>query len=123
MDLTSLIQNVFEINENIRYVAIADSKFQLIESKMRENTPTLTSEKIDAEFFSWVPPVMIEGVSKISSYVGAVTSITIQYEKVLTVYIPLKIYVIALGLDPVAQESVFNIANSVRTMVENAKVR
>jgi len=123
MDLTSLIQNVFEINENIRYVAIADSKFQLIESKMRENTPTLTSEKIDAEFFSWVPPVMIEGVSKISSYVGAVTSITIQYEKVLTVYIPLKNYVIALGLDPAAQESVFKIANSVKTMVENAKVR
>jgi hypothetical protein len=122
MDLKSLITKIFGIEDNIRYVAVADSKFHLIESKMRENTPTLTSEEVDAAFFSWVPPVMVEGVSKISSYVGPVISVAIQYEKVLTVYVPVKNYVIALGLNPAAKESAFEVARSVKDIMEASKV-
>jgi len=118
MDLKSLIERIFAINDNIRYVAVADSKFQLIESKMRESVPTLTSDKIDSAFFSWVPPVMIEGLSQLSPYVGAVTAVTIRYEKLLAVYVPVGKYVIALTLGHSAATSVFDIASSVRTMVE-----
>ena len=121
MDLKPLIAKIFEIDDDIRYVAVADSKFQLIESKMRENTPTLTSEEVDSAFFSWVPPVMIEGVSKISSYVGSVISVAIQYEKVLTVYIPVGNYVVALALNPSAKNSAFEIARSVKGIMEASK--
>lgn len=121
MDLKSLIAKIFEIDSNIRYVAVADSKFRLIESKMRENTPTLTSEDVDAAFFSWVPPVMIEGVSKISPYVGSVISVAIQYEKVLTVYVPVKDSVVAIALNPAAKGSAFEIARSVKEIMEASK--
>ena len=121
MDLKPLIENIFAIDDNIRYVAVADSKFQLLESKMRENVPTLTSDKIDASFFSWVPPVMIEGVSKISSYVGPVVSVTVQYEKVLTVYIPTGNYVIALALNPAAKVSASDLARSVKVLTGGSK--
>jgi hypothetical protein len=118
MDLKSLIEKIFEVDNNIRYVAIADSKYQLIESKMRETIPTLTSDKIDAAFFSWVPPVMIEGVSKLSPYVGPVTSVTIRYEKLLAVCIPVEKYVVALTLNPATKVSAFDIAASVRALIE-----
>ena len=121
MDLKPLIAKIFEIDDDIRYVAVADSKFHLIESKMRENTPTLTSEEVDSAFFSWVPPVMIEGVSKISSYVGSVISVAIQYEKVLTVYIPVGNYVVALALNPSAKNSPSEIARSVKGIMEASK--
>jgi hypothetical protein len=121
MDLRSLIEKIFTIDNDIRYVAVADSKFQLLESKMRENVPTLTSDRIDASFFSWVPPVMIEGVSKISSYVGPVVSVTIQYEKVLTVYIPVENYVVALALNPAAKVHTSELARSVKALVQSSK--
>jgi len=121
MDLKSLIAKVFTIDNDIRYVAVADSKFQLIESKMRENIPTLTSEEVDTDFFSWVPPVMIEGVSKISPYVGPVISVTIQYEKVLTVYVPVQNYVVALAVNPTVKKSAFEIARSVKAVFEASK--
>ena len=118
MDLKSLMGKIFAIDNNIRYVAVADSKFKLLESQMRENVPTMTSEEIDASFFSWVPPVMIEGVSKISSYVGPVVSVTIQYEKLITVYIPVEIYVIALALNPGTKVSASELARSVKALIE-----
>jgi len=121
MDLKPLIEKIFAVDNNIRYVAVADSKFQLLESKMRENVPTLTSDRIDASFFSWVPPVMIEGVSKISSYVGPVISVTIQYEKVLTVYIPLENHVVALALNPTARVSASDLARSVKALIDGSK--
>jgi hypothetical protein len=122
MDLKSLIAKIFALDNNIRYVAVADSKYQLIESKMRENIPSFTSEEVDSAFFSWVPPVMIEGVSKISSYVGPVVTVTIQYEKLLAIYIPVENYVIALTLNPAAKGSAFEIAGSVKALFEASKV-
>jgi len=121
MELKSLIEKIFAIDNNIRYVAVADSKFKLLESKMRENVPTLTSDKVDESFFSWVPPVMIEGVSKISSYVGPVVSVTIQYDKVLTVYIPVEDYVVALALNPAAKVSGSDLARSVKDLIDGSK--
>lgn len=121
MNPKSLIQKIFAIDKGIRYVAVADRTFQLIESKMRENIPTLTSEQIDKDFFSWVPPVMIEGVSKLSAYLGSVVTVAIQYEKLLAVYVPARDYVIALTLNPDTKTSPFQIATSVKTIVESSK--
>lgn len=120
MDLKSLIEKVFAVDRNIRYVAVADSKFRLLESRMRENVPTLTSDEIDASFFSWVPSVMIEGVSKISSYVGPVVSVTIQYEKILTLYIPVESYVIAVALNPTTKLSASELVRSIKAIVEES---
>jgi len=114
------MEKIFAIDDSIRYVAVADSKFQLIQSKMRENTPSLTSEETDSAFFSWVPSVMIEGVSKISSYVGSVVSVTIQYEKLLAIYVPVKSYVVALTLNPTTKQSTREIAGSVKALIEAA---
>jgi len=122
MDLKSLIGRIFEIDGNIRYVAVADSKLRLIESKMREDIPSFTPEEIDSAFFSWVPSVMIEGVSKISSYVGSVVSVTIQYEKLLAIYIPVKGYVVALTLNPTTKQSGSEIARSVKALIDAANV-
>jgi hypothetical protein len=118
MDLKALIGKIFAIDSDVRYVAVANSKFELLESKMRENVPTLTSEEVDASFFSWVPPVMIEGVSKISPYVGPVVSVTIQYEKILTIYVPVGNYVIALGLNPITKVSAPELTRSIKALVE-----
>ena len=121
MNLKSLIQKIFAIDNGIRYVAVADRTFKLIESKMRENIPTLTSDQIDRDFFSWVPPVMIEGVSKLSAYFGSVLTVAIQYEKLLAVYVPVEDYVIALTLNTDTKTSPFQIASSVKTIVESSQ--
>ena len=117
MGFKALIEKIFAINGDIRYVAIADSKFQLVESRMRETVPTMSSEKVDADFFSWVPSVMIEGVSKISQYAGSVKAIVIRYEKLLAIYIPAEKNVVALTINLSAAASAFNIADSVGTLI------
>ena len=117
LDFKALIEKIFAINSDIRYVAVADSKFQLIESRMRETVPTMSSEKVDADFFSWVPSVMIEGVSKISQYAGSVKAVVIRYEKLLAIYIPAEKNVVALTVNRSAAASAFNIADSVGTLI------
>ena len=121
MNLKPLIQKIFAIDDDIRYVAVADRAFRLVESKMRENTPTLTSGEIDRDFFSWVPPVMIEGVSKLRAYFGSVLTVAIQYEKLLAIYIPVEDYVIALTVNVETKTSPFQIARSVKTIVESSQ--
>ena len=79
-------QAMFAAESDIRYVAIVDSRYNLLLSKQREGKPSLTSEETTRNFMSIIPPIIFESVEKLSPFLGKVDGITAHYEKVLVMF-------------------------------------
>jgi hypothetical protein len=114
-----VVERIFAIDKEIRYVAVVDRQYNLLESKMREGVTTLTSEEIDRNFYSIVPPIITDGVSRLEPYYGSVITIGIRYEKVVAIYCPIQDYVFALTLNPDVETPLLDkIANSLKTIIQ-----
>ena len=119
MDFKLISDKIFAIDNEIRYFAVVDREFHLIQSKMRETIPSLTSEEIDSNFYSILPPIIIDGLSKLSPYYGSLTTIGIRYEKVVAIYCPVQDYIFILTLNPRVETPLLDkISNSLKTIVE-----
>ena len=100
MDIESIVDDLFKIDKNIRYVAVVDEEFRLLASSMREGKKTMTSEEFDREFMSVVPPVIVGGAHRLREYCGSLKGMVIRYEKVAVTLYPVAHYVVIMSLEP-----------------------
>lgn len=115
MDTEQIVQRIFKIDKSIRYVALVDSEYHLLESKMREGIATLTSEEVDRNFYSIAPPIVLDAVAKLEPYYGSFRILSIRYEKVVAVYCRSPDYIIAFTLNPEVETPFLDkIANAIR---------
>src|SRR5437879_13850727 len=78
----SLVDQLFALDNRIRYVAILDRNQRLKESRMRSNVPSLTPEAYDRWFISSVPPLVVDILDHLNAPRGLIAHITIQSQRV-----------------------------------------
>src|SRR5437879_9821752 len=66
----SLVDQLFALDNRIRYVAILDRNQRLKESRMRSNVPSLTPEAYDRKFMSSVPPLVLDALQQLEAQCG-----------------------------------------------------
>ncbi len=95
-----LADELFALDERVRYVAVLDRNHKLVESRMRSAVHSLTPQEYDRKFMGSVPPIVMDTLSQLEPQCGPVNHVSIQYEKVDMIFFPLNTQIIALSLEP-----------------------
>ncbi len=92
--------DLFALDNRVRYVAVLDRNHKLIESRMRSSVHSLTPETYDRKFMGSVPPLVFDTLSQLEYQCGPVTHISVQYEKIDLIFLPFNNQIIAMSLEP-----------------------
>jgi hypothetical protein len=97
-----LVDKIFSVDRSIRYVGIVGPapKYELLESRMREDVKSLTPEKIDSEFVEIVPEVILGASEKLEKDLGAIEYSLTRYENVTLVFFKTPEYTVTLSVEP-----------------------
>jgi hypothetical protein len=97
-----LVDKIFSVDRRIRYVGIVGPapKYELLESRMREDVKSLTPEKIDSEFVEIVPEVILGASEKLEKDLGAIEYSLIRYKNVTLVFFKTPEYTVTLSVEP-----------------------
>ena len=103
----SLVDQLFALDNRIRYVAILDRNQRLKESRMRSNVPSLTPEAYDRKFMSSVPPLVLDALQQLEAQCGQLEQISIQYQRVDMVFFSFDNQIVVLSLEPGPMEPIW----------------
>lgn len=95
-----LADDLFALDDRVRYVAVLDRNHKLVESRMRSSVTSLTPGEYDRKFMGSVPPLVLDTVSQLEAQCGPVSHISIQYQKVDLVFFPYNNQILAVSLEP-----------------------
>jgi hypothetical protein len=95
---------MFKTEPTIRYVAVIEN-FRTVGFKQREGLTLNTPTEIVRNYVSIMPPIMIDSVAKLSTYLGEVEFVSVRYAKVLHVYFRRANFVVVASFDPGISES------------------
>jgi hypothetical protein len=97
-----LVDKIFSVDRSIRYVGIVGPapKYELLESRMREDVKSLTPEKIDSEFVEIVPEVILGASEKLEKDLGAIEYSLTRYKNVTLVFFKTPEYTVTLSVEP-----------------------
>jgi hypothetical protein len=113
----SIADTIFELDKRIRYVAILNHQYDLLESKMREGITSLTPAQADREFMTIAAPVMVGAAEKLKPFCGTIRRVAVRYDRVLLVFYRTLVNLVVLSLDPSVDETLLDkIGNSVRQL-------
>ncbi|MGA2783088.1 MAG: hypothetical protein ABSF09_00115 [Candidatus Bathyarchaeia archaeon] len=113
----SIADIIFGLDKRIRYVAILNHQYDLLESKMREGTASLTPAQTDREFMTIAAPVMVGAAEKLKPFCGTIRRVAVRYDRVLLVFYRTLVNLVVLSLEPSVDEVLLDkIGNSVRQL-------
>lgn len=101
------MDQLFALDNRIRYVAILDRNQRLKESRMRSNVPSLTPEAYDRKFMSSVPPLVLDALQQLEAQCGQLEQISIQYQRVDMVFFSFDNQIVVLSLEPGPMEPIW----------------
>ncbi len=117
MDIKEITQSIFKLDKRIRYIAILNHQYDLLESRMREGVPSLTPDQTDRHFMTIAAPLMVDAADKLRPFCGAIRRIVVRYDKVLLVFYRTTAHVVILSLEPQVEQALLDeIGNSVRKL-------
>jgi len=117
LDIKEITESIFKLDKRIRYVAILNPRYDLLESKMREGVSSLTPAQTDRDFIRLAAPLMIDSAEKLRPFCGAMRRLTVRYDKVFLALYRTAAHLLILSLEPqVDQELLDEIGNSVRKL-------
>ncbi len=115
LDLKEVTDNVFKLDTRIRYIAILNHKFNLLESRMREGVASLTPAQTDRDFMTIAAPIMVGAAERLQPFCGAIRRVAVRYDKVLLVFYRTTAHLVILSLEPQVEPALLDeIGNSVR---------
>src|SRR5437867_12467724 len=76
----SLVDQLFALDNRIRYVAILDRNQRLKESRMRLNVARVTHEAYDSKFMSSVPPLVLDALEHLEAQSVQIEQISLQFQ-------------------------------------------
>jgi hypothetical protein len=88
MNPEAFVQEMFKVDQSIRYIGIVDNEYHVLVSTQREGVPSFTTEEAARNFLSIVPQIIIESVHKLSQVLGEVSGLTAHYQKALIILYP-----------------------------------
>jgi len=117
LDMKPVAENIFKLDKRIKYVAILNPKYDLLESKMREGVSSLTPAQTDRDFMKMAAPLMIDSADKLRPFCGSMRRLTVRYDKVFLAMYRTAIHLLILSLEPqVDQAKLDEIGNAVRKL-------
>ena len=117
VDIKGIAENIFKLDKRIRYVAILNPRYYLLESKMREGVSSLTPAQTDRDFIRMAAPLMIDSAEKLRPFCGAMRRLTVRYDKVFLALYRTAAHLLILSLEPQVDQALLDeIGNSVRKL-------
>lgn len=117
LDIKAVTENIFKLDKRIRYVAILNPGYELIESKMREGVSSLTPAQTDRDFMKMAAPLMINSAEKLRPFCGPMRRLTVRYDKVFVAMYRTTVHLIILSLEPQVDQALLDeIGNAVRKL-------
>ena len=108
---------IFGLDKRIRYVAILNHQYDLLESKMREGTTSLTPAQTDREFMTIAAPVMVDAAEKLKHFCGSMRRVVVRYDRILLVFYRTLVNLVVLSLELSADEALLDkIGSSVKQL-------
>jgi len=81
LDAKQITERIFKLDGRIRYLAILNHQYDLLESKMREGISSLTPPQTDRDFMTIAAPVMVDAAEKLRPFCGIVRRVTVRYDR------------------------------------------
>jgi hypothetical protein len=117
IDIKEVTENIFKLDNRIRYVAILNPRYDLLDSKMREGVSSLTPPQTDRDFMRMAAPSMIDSADKLRPFCGALRRLTVRYDKVFLAMYRTALHILILSLEPQVDQALLDqIGNSVRKL-------
>ncbi len=115
--LKEVTDSIFKLDERIRYIAILNHQYDLLESRMREGVASLTPAQTDRDFMTIAAPLMVGAAEKLRPFCGAIRRVAVRYDKVLLVFFWTTAHLVILSLEPQVEQALLDeIGNSVRRL-------
>ena len=116
-NIKDVTENIFKLDKRIRYVAILNHQYDLLESRMREGVSSLTPEQTDRDFMTVAAPLIVDAAEKLRPFCGAIRRLAVRYDKVLLVFYRTTAHLVVLSLEPKVEQALLDeIGNSVRKL-------
>ena len=116
-DVRAVTENIFKLDKRIRYVAILNFTYDLLESKMREGVSSLTPAQTDRDFMKMAAPLMIDSAEKLRPFCGAMRRLTVRYDKVFLALYRTAIHLLIISLEPQVDQALLDqIGDAVRKL-------
>jgi len=116
-DIKEIAENIFKLDKRIRYVAILNHQYDLLESRMREGVSSLTPAQTDRDFMTVAAPLIVDAAEKLRPFCGAIRRLAVRYDKVLLVFYRTTVHLVVLSLEPQVEQALLDeIGNSVRKL-------
>jgi hypothetical protein len=117
LNLEETTENIFRLDKRIRYVAILNHQYDLLDSRMREGFSSLTPAQTDRDFMTIAAPLMVDAAGKLRPFCGAIRRIAVRYDKALLVFYRTTAHLVILSLEPQVEQAVLDeIGNAVRKL-------
>ena len=118
-NIKEAIENIFKLDNRIRYIAVLSPSYELLESKMREGVSSLTPAQADRDFMKMAAPSMIDSAEKLRPFCGAMRRLTVRYDKAFLAIYRTALHLLVLSFDPQVEQSpalLDEIGNAVRKL-------
>jgi hypothetical protein len=117
IDNKEITENIFKLDKRIRYIAILNHQFDLLESKMRGGVSSLTPAQTDRDFMTIATPLIVDAAEKLRPFCGSIRRVTVRYDKVTLVFYRTAAHLVVLSLDPEVEQALLDeIGASVRKL-------
>jgi len=117
LDIKEVTDNVFKLDKRIRYVAILNPRYDLLESRMREGVSSLTPAQTDRDFMKMAAPLMIDSAEKLRPFCGAMRRLTVRYDKVFLALYRTAAHLLIISLEPQVDQALLDqIGDAVRKL-------
>jgi hypothetical protein len=117
LDLKETTGNIFKLDKRIRYVAILNHQYDLLDSRMREGVSSLTPAQTDRDFMTIAAPLMVDAAEKLRPFCGAIRRMAVRYDKALLVFYRTTAHLVILSIEPQVEQALLDeIGNSVRKL-------
>ena len=117
IDNKEIAESIFKLDKRIRYVAILNHQYDLLESRMRGGVSSLTPAQTDLDFMKIATPLIVDAAEKLRPFCGSIRRITVRYDKVALVFYRTAAHLVVLSLESgVEQPLLDEIGASVRKL-------
>ncbi len=116
-DIKEITESIFKVDKRIRYTAILNHRYELLETRMREGVASLTPPQTDRDFMTIAAPIMVGAAEKLQPFCGAIRRVTVRYDKVLLVFYRTTAHLVILSVEPQVEPALLDeIGNFVRKL-------
>ena len=117
LDIKDVTEQIFRLDDRIRYVAILNLQYDLLASKMRKGVESLTPERTDRDFMEVATPLMVDSAGKLKPFCGGMKRITVLYDKVLLTLYRTAVHLVVLSMEPSVDQALLDkIGGAVRKL-------